>query len=106
MTYNRKKIMTRAWEIVKGEYGFYSSINMRSAMSRAWSEAKAAVRAAIETPADKVLSAIHMIENKSRVGIREFARIDALRAIRFGGGGMIEIIKYHNAISQTIKVQP
>lgn len=80
MTYNRKKIMTRAWEIIRGEYGFYSGINMRYAMSRAWSEAKAVVRAALETPADKIYAAIRMIENKSRVGIREFERLATLRS--------------------------
>lgn len=80
MTYNRKQIMTRAWQIVKTEYGKYNAINMRYALHRAWSEAKAVVRAAMQTPAEKLRSSIRMIENKSRVGIREFAQIDALRS--------------------------
>lgn len=80
MTYNCKEIMTRAWEIVKSEYGGYSKIDMRYAMCRAWDEAKAAMRATLETPADKIYAAIRMIENKSRVGIREFAQIEALRS--------------------------
>ncbi len=79
MTYNLKKIMTRAHEIAcqgMGGYRFLFSMALRAA----WGEAKAAVRAALETPADKIYAAIRMIENKSRVGVREFARIAALRS--------------------------
>lgn len=58
--------------------------NHKAIMARAWSEAKAAVRAALETPVDKIRTAIRMIENNSRVGIRDFAQIDALRLELFG----------------------
>jgi hypothetical protein len=80
MTYNRKRIMRRAWQIVKTEYGKYNAINMRYALHRAWSEAKAVVRAAMQTPDEKLRFAIRMIENKSRVTLQDFARIGALQS--------------------------
>lgn len=83
MTYNRKAIMTRAHEIARQGMGGYRFL-FSMALARAWGEAKTAVKAALETPADKIRAAIRMIENKSRVGIREFARIDARRSELFG----------------------
>ena len=90
MTYNRKAIMTAAWEIVRKAnvalYGF--RVIMRRALKAAWANAKHAramevLRSKHEQASPEVIriqNAIAALESKDRWTQPDYARIDVLHA--------------------------
>lgn len=90
MTYDRRQIMQRAWEIIRAANvaRFGLAVIRRNALRTAWAEAKAKVRALRAAAsvavrlADPVAREILEIETRERLTSAQFARLSELYAAR------------------------
>ena len=82
MTYNLSSIMTRAWEILRSNFGGkVTRHKLRMALEDAWAEAKAALKRAMESDEVRQLKdAILCIECKSRLTQQNHEELASLRA--------------------------
>ncbi|MEO0894203.1 MAG: hypothetical protein AAFY35_16500 [Pseudomonadota bacterium] len=80
--FNKSSIMTRAWEIVRNNFGGnVTRHTLRLALQDAWFEAKAAIKRATESDEVRTLKeAILCIECKSRLTERDYEELRSLRA--------------------------